>query len=236
MESQAIDWSKPIELIEGDGSVEVRATPASGGTIEVLVEKPTYALGGVTLTYDAETGECLGVPANNIRNTPAASTPSHDEMWARALEGLAGVYTVDSSEVPAEVQAAYDNSDVAVGDLNSDAPGSGARKNAGKIRFDLVPLHLLAPVARVLEAGSIKYAPWNWAKGMAWMVPIGCIMRHLADYMRGETVDPESGESHMAHIICNCLMLLHYEDSYPQGDDRPAHHFGALGSTSETNT
>ena len=40
-------------------------------------------------------------------------------------------------------------------------------------------------------------------------------------WFRGERNDPESGLSHLAHAICNLMMLIHYETTYPEGDDRP---------------
>ena len=112
-----------------------------------------------------------------------------------------------------------------VGDPNSDEPGSGARANAGKPDLSLVPLHLLEPVARVFMHGRDRkkdpYPAWNWAKGMPWTVPFACMLRHAAAWFRGQTLDPESGQSHVAHVIANGFMLLHYEASFPAGDDRP---------------
>jgi hypothetical protein len=110
----------------------------------------------------------------------------------------------------------------AVGDVNSTAKGSGARANKGKISLALVPLHLLGGAARVFMGGKLKYAEWNWAKGMRWSVCVDCILRHLAKWWWvGEDNDPETGEHHLDHIICNLLMLKHYTKTFPEGDDRP---------------
>ena len=108
------------------------------------------------------------------------------------------------------------------GDLNSDEKGTGARKNAGKAMFDLVPLHLLGGVARVLSGGKIKYKEWNWAKGMDWSHSFNCTMRHTFKwwYVR-EDLDEESGEHHLDHAITNLLFLKHYLKYFPEGDDRP---------------
>jgi hypothetical protein len=117
------------------------------------------------------------------------------------------------------------STDVAVGDLDSDAKGTGARKNGGKVSFSLIPLHLLAGVARVLQGGLIKYKAWNWAKGMPWSVCFDCTMRHLLKWWyMGEDIDTESGEHHLDHAICNLLFLRHYEMAYREGDDRPPAH------------
>lgn len=79
----------------------------------------------------------------------------------------------------------------------------------------------IAEGAWVFEYGANKYAGWNWAKGMAWSIPIGCIMRHLDAVFRGEEYDEESGRKHVGHVVCNIVMLAHYEQYYPEGDDRP---------------
>lgn len=113
-----------------------------------------------------------------------------------------------------------------VGDLDSDAVGSGARANDGKRDWSLFPLHLMDEVVGAWEYGERKYKAWNWAKGMAWSVPYACIMRHLIAYWwKGERNDQESGYHHLAHVVCNVMMLLHYERFYPEGDDRPLEFF-----------
>lgn len=108
-----------------------------------------------------------------------------------------------------------------IGDVNSDAKGSGARYNAGKPDYSLIPLYTLTDEARVWEYGRQKYAAWNWAKGMPWSIPYACAMRHFAAWQRGEDLDPESGLPHLAHIACNVRMLTLYATNYTEGDDRP---------------
>jgi len=163
---------------------------------------------------------------------------------------------------------------MSIGDVSSNARGSGARYNDGKVAFELLPLRLLldwlsdngllptegfddlremlfhladwqegddaaldaaliaalpepglagfTEAARVFEYGKKKYAAWNWAKGMPWSVPLGCIIRHsVFGEMAGEPIDPESGKKHRGHILCNLVMLLLYQQNYPEGDDRP---------------
>ena len=169
-----------------------------------------------------------------------------------------------------------------VGDIHSNTKGSGARYNAGKVPFDLLPLNVVSDMykknlplsddldldafwavevlhhiadfqagddsalesalvasafgepdlngfelaARVFEYGKKKYAAWNWAKGMQWSVPIGCIVRHIQKILNGEKTDDESGIHHMGHIQCNLFMLAHYMNNYKEGDDRPVEWFG----------
>jgi ribosomal protein L32 len=112
-----------------------------------------------------------------------------------------------------------------VGDVNSDSRGSGARYNAGKPDFSLIPMALLEGEARVWNYGAKKYKAWNWMKGMDWSVPFACAMRHMAAWQRGEDTDPETGESHLDHAMCNLRMLRYYADFYKEGDNRPKEFF-----------
>ncbi len=110
----------------------------------------------------------------------------------------------------------------AEGDINSSAKGSGARANKGKISLSLIPFHLLGGLARVFMGGKMKYAEYNWAKGMPWGTCMDCTLRHLIKWwFLGEEVDEESGCSHLDHILANILMLKHYSKAYPEGDNRP---------------
>lgn len=125
----------------------------------------------------------------------------------------------------------------AEGDINSKAKGSGARANLGKISLSLVPLHLFAGAARVLMGGKLKYAEWNWAKGMKWSICFDCLQRHLLKwwYLR-ENNDAESGEHHLDHAIANLLMLKHYLKAFRNGDDRPPAFTGFTEAMEDFNT
>lgn len=157
---------------------------------------------------------------------------------------------------------------VGIGDIHSDAKGTGARYNTGKAPLELIPLSIIAAdfqrdiaslstgaknavaaldalgmfqaregglldvlealgdhwdgCAHVFDYGRRKYAEWNWAKGMPWSVPIGCAARHLMAIIRGEHIDPESGKPHEWHVYCNVVMLMTYQGTFTEGDDRPA--------------
>lgn len=152
-----------------------------------------------------------------------------------------------------------------VGDINSDAKGSGARFNTGKPTLELIPLSIIVPyfhnddtltdaqqrALRALDAlgmfqareGGVyevlrelgdhwdgcaavfemtpEFSDWKWTKGLKWSVPIGRAARHLMAIIRGETTNPESCLSHVAHVYCNVVMLLTYAGTFTQGDDRP---------------
>lgn len=109
---------------------------------------------------------------------------------------------------------------MSVGDVKSDEKGSGARYNDNKPDLSLIPLCTLEGEARVWMFGEKKYNRFNWMKGMIWSIPLACALRHIAAHQAGENLDPESGESHISHALCNLRMLALYEKTYPEGDDR----------------
>jgi hypothetical protein len=86
----------------------------------------------------------------------------------------------------------------------------GMKYDQDKIRMELIPPLLLEEVGKVLTYGAEKYAPNSWQT-----VPnakeryLGATYRHLTAYHKGEQVDSESGELHLAHAIANLTFLIH---------------------------
>lgn len=107
--------------------------------------------------------------------------------------------------------------------INPGQPGTGGglRYNAGKLRYDLVPAYAQEQYVKVLTRGAQKYADRNWEAGMKWSNVLSSMKRHLAAIEQGEDYDPETGELHSAHVMCNAAFLTEYYKIYPQGDDRP---------------
>ena len=98
--------------------------------------------------------------------------------------------------------------------------GKAKRYNAGKPRFDLIPLQALVNAAKVFEFGEGKYGRNNWTRGMEWSKMIASLVRHIAAFQAGEDMDMESGHSHVGAILCNAIMLSWYFDNFKAGDDR----------------
>lgn len=91
----------------------------------------------------------------------------------------------------------------------------GTKHDQGKPAFDLIPPLALEAIARVLEYGARKYAPDNWrhvkdspGRRRYYRAALG----HLNRWKSGELVDPETGESHLAHTLCCVLFELEREE------------------------
>ena len=118
--------------------------------------------------------------------------------------------------------------------------GEGLRFNENKIPIEFIPLHLLDGAAKVFknvtERKEKPYPMWNWSRGMDWSKPYACLIRHMTAWYRGEDLDKETKLNHLHHAMCNLLMLTHYLDAFPEGDDRPKEYFqkGGLNDTFES--
>lgn len=97
----------------------------------------------------------------------------------------------------------------------------GVKHDQEKPKMELIAPSAIFALANVLTFGAKKYAARNWEKGMVWTRPIAAILRHTFAYLGGETHDPETGLSHMAHVMCEAMFLIEYEKTHPELDDRP---------------
>lgn len=102
----------------------------------------------------------------------------------------------------------------------------GLKFDGGKAPLELLPGPALQEVAKVLDFGRTKYSAWNWRGGMAWGRLLGAALRHLFAWqvglVTGESRDPETGLSHLAHAGCCVLFLIEYELFGLGVDDRVA--------------
>jgi len=77
----------------------------------------------------------------------------------------------------------------------------------------LIPEEALKAHAAVREFGAKKYARNNWKKGIPFSFTLDAILRHLFAYARGQETDPESGISHLGHVLCDIEHILALDPS-----------------------
>ena len=97
----------------------------------------------------------------------------------------------------------------------------GVKFDQGKLRMDLLPPEVENAIARILTDGAEKYGSRNWERGMAWSRPYAALRRHLIAWWSGQDTDPESGHSHLWHVLTNAAFLVAYEQRGIGEDDRP---------------
>ena len=86
---------------------------------------------------------------------------------------------------------------------------SGAQRdtNAGKGRYDLLPIHAIHRLAQLYERGAIKYADRNWEKGIPVKRMFDSALRHLFQALSGDQC-----EDHLAGAMWNIAGIIEYEE------------------------
>jgi Domain of unknown function (DUF5664) len=85
----------------------------------------------------------------------------------------------------------------------------------------LLPISLIRAVSHILNIGARKYKVDNWRVGMPWSRVYDAHERHMNAWASGESLDPETGKSHLWHAACNLAFLIEWEETHPELDDRP---------------
>lgn len=84
----------------------------------------------------------------------------------------------------------------------------GMKFDAGKLRYDLMPVCADREVVKILTFGAAKYADDNWRKvDNQKKRYYAAARRHIEAWRGNEMLDVESGYHHLAHAIC-CLIFL----------------------------
>lgn len=107
--------------------------------------------------------------------------------------------------------------------MTTDLPDDNPKTIYGiqKPSLGLVPLAALEAAAGAHQLGAEKYGPWNWREhSVAATVYIDAMLRHIKAWQEIEDIDPESGVSHLGHVIACCGILLDAQRHEKLIDDR----------------
>lgn len=88
-----------------------------------------------------------------------------------------------------------------------DVTGAQRDNQEGKLRFDLIGIHMLRRVAVLLAEGAKKYSERNWEKGQRVSRTYASLFRHLIAYAEGDRV-----EDHLASVVFNAMSIMHVEE------------------------
>lgn len=85
------------------------------------------------------------------------------------------------------------------------------KKDHGKPRLALVPPSLIEAVGKILTFGAEKYEPNGWRRVEPERYK-DAMMRHMCAYLEDEnSVDEESGYSHLWHLATNAAFLIDFQ-------------------------
>lgn len=90
-------------------------------------------------------------------------------------------------------------------------PNTGGKKGQKLQRYDLIPVEFEEALSEVYGRGALKYEDRNWEKGYRWSLSVGALRRHLARWLQGESIDPETGAYHLAQVAWHAAALFIFE-------------------------
>lgn len=108
-------------------------------------------------------------------------------------------------------------------------PAPGCPDNNPKTQYGvkkpplaLIPSPALIHLAMAMGLGASKYGPYNWRENnVSSSVYVNAAERHLRAWLDGEDDEPESGASHLGHVMACCAILLDAMAVGNLNDDRP---------------
>lgn len=96
----------------------------------------------------------------------------------------------------------------------------GLKDDNDKLRFELITVDSLKELAKVLTYGANKYKPNSWQN-----VEDGedkhyaSLLRHIFAWRNGESIDEESGLTHLGHAMANIMFLIYHDKNKKVKDD-----------------
>src|ERR1700676_3987996 len=97
---------------------------------------------------------------------------------------------------------------------------TGVKHDQEKPDMSLLSPIAMIKIAEIMTFGKKKYSRDNWRGGIVYTRLLAAALRHIFSYLRGEAKDPETGKSHIAHASCCLMMLLEFEETRADLDDR----------------
>jgi len=105
-------------------------------------------------------------------------------------------------------------------DWNYDPKAGGIKHDAGKPRFDLIPVLPLFLLAAHFEKGARKYGDRQWEKGIEISRLLRAAFSHLLKYIAGEDNDAELGTNHIIVVMWYCCTIIEIAQRFTEMDDR----------------
>lgn len=130
----------------------------------------------------------------------------------------------DHGQRTTQATTRFEAAEEVLAEPGSTLPGENpkARFGAAKSPLALIPATAEIMIAEVFALGATKYGPFNWrVTGVEAMTYAHAAKRHLAAWVDGQDVDPESGQPHLAHVAACMAILMDASACGKLDDNRP---------------
>lgn len=104
-------------------------------------------------------------------------------------------------------------------------PAENPKTTAGMKKpsvLSVIPTASLLHLGQVMQTGANKYGAFNWRETpVPAMTYVDAAARHLMSWLDGEDLDPESGMSHLAHMMACGAIVIDAMENGMLDDNRP---------------
>lgn len=83
-----------------------------------------------------------------------------------------------------------------------------------------IPKEAMWEMGAAFTFGQKKYGKNNYRNGMKVSRQLAAAVRHIYQHLAGETIDPESGVTHLGHAMASLAMACYTYKNHPNMDDR----------------
>lgn len=152
---------------------------------------------------------------------PTARVPPPARDWFRLPDNPQAVLGVGHPTAPAD-QDGFVSPSPEAADRPTTLEGAtlGVKFDTGKPDFTLLDPIVMRDFTICMTKGARKYGRDQWRKGMPMTRALAALHRHLNAFERGEDRDPDSGDHHLTHVLCDAMFALVFLRTHPDMDDR----------------
>jgi hypothetical protein len=96
----------------------------------------------------------------------------------------------------------------------------GIKFDGNKPNLTFIPKEAMFEMGKALTFGAKKYGDHNYRNGMKVSRQLAAALRHIYQHLDGETLDPESGVTHIGHALASLAMACYTLNNHKDLDDR----------------
>lgn len=96
----------------------------------------------------------------------------------------------------------------------------GKKDDSKKPDMTDIPLEAMWEMGAAFTYGQKKYGKNNYRKGMVPSRQLAAAVRHIYQHLSGQSIDPESGVTHLGHALASIAMACYTIKHHSNLDDR----------------
>lgn len=105
-------------------------------------------------------------------------------------------------------------------DVYAPTSSAGVKHDNQKPDMTDIPMEAMWQMGQAFSHGQKKYGKNNYRLGMSASRQLAAAVRHIYQHLSGQTLDSESGVTHLGHALASIAMACYTIANHPNMDDR----------------